>query len=69
MNCREAEETPGAVRQLMSRINIPAVLSDYGITAESFPVIIADARSPSMSKNPRNISDDDLAQILSRITS
>jgi len=58
------EDLPSAIKRFLEKINLPLDFRDYGISEADFPVIIAESRSSSMSKNPREISDEDLREIL-----
>lgn len=47
------------------RLGLPR-LSDYGVTLEDFPKIIANCRGNSMKTNPIVLSDDEVREILSK---
>ncbi len=58
------EDLPRAIKRFLERIGLPLNFREYGITEADFPGIIAESRSSSMSKNPREVSDEDLKEIL-----
>jgi len=63
-----AEEVPSALLELNGRLNIPPTLRDYGFTEAAIAEKVLPAcRTGSMAANPRDASDDDLAQILRKI--
>jgi len=62
-----AEEVVAKTRQLLNEIGIPGTFADYGISEADFPVIIAESRGHSMSKNPRDLRDEDLREILKNL--
>ena len=64
---RNVENLPSAVKKLLEKVNLPLDFKSYRITEADFPDIIAESRSNSMSKNPREVSDEDLREILKLI--
>jgi alcohol dehydrogenase class IV len=58
------EDLPYGIKRFLERIGLPLNFRPYGITKAHFSSIIADSRSSSMSKNPRQMSDEDLREIL-----
>jgi alcohol dehydrogenase class IV len=52
------------IEHLCNRLNIPKSLSETGVKRDQIPAIVRSSRGNSMSGNPREISDDDLATIL-----
>lgn len=58
------EDLPSAIKRFLEKINLSLDFKDYGISETDFPIIIAESRSSSMSKNPREVSDEDLREIL-----
>ncbi|MBA7709657.1 hypothetical protein ES703_118579 [subsurface metagenome] len=64
MGIRKVEDIPSAVKKLLEKVNLPFDFKSYRITEADFPDIIAESRSNSMSKNPREVSDEDLREIL-----
>jgi len=62
------EEGVGAVRDLLARLGLPMTLSDYGLAEADWSLILAESRSSSMQKNPREASDEDLTEILRRVS-
>lgn len=59
-----ADDAVDAIDQLLAAVNIPRNLSAVGVRAEQLPEIVKGSRGSSMSGNPRDISDDELQQIL-----
>lgn len=58
------EDLPYVIKRFLERIDLPLNFREYGITEAHFSSIIAESRSSSMSKNPRQVSDEDLREIL-----
>lgn len=58
------ENLPYAIKRFLEQIGLPLNFREYGITEAHFSSIIAESRSSSMSKNPRQVSDEDLRKIL-----
>ncbi len=48
-------------------IGIPRRLSEIGVQAEQIPTLVAQSRGNSMSGNPRDVSDDELTEILTKM--
>ncbi len=63
----KTENLPCIMKKFLQRIGIPLDFRDYEITETDFSTIIAESRSSSMSKNPRQASDEDLREILRRV--
>ncbi len=63
----KTENLPCIMKKFLQRIGIPLNFRDYEITETDFSTIIAESRSSSMSKNPRQVSDEDLREILRRV--
>jgi len=63
----KTENLPCIMKKFLQRIGIPLDFRDYEITETDFSTIIAESRSSSMSKNPRQVSDEDLRKILRRV--
>lgn len=63
----KTENLPCIMKKFLQRIGIPLDFRDYEITETDFSTIIAESRSSSMSKNPRQASDEDLKEILRRV--
>jgi len=59
-----AELAVETIRDISRRIGIPERLSEIGVTAEHIPDLVRSSRGNSMSGNPREISDGELAAIL-----
>jgi len=55
------------VEKLCDTVGAPRRLSDLGVTREKIPAIAASSRGSSMSGNPRELSDEELRQILEEI--
>ncbi len=63
----KTENLPCIMKKFLQRIGIPLDFRDYEITETDFSTIIAESRSSSMSKNPRQASNEDLREILRRV--
>ena len=55
------------IEKLCETVGVPRRLSDLGIAGEKIPAIVASSRGSSMSGNPRELSDEELTQILEEI--
>jgi len=55
------------IESLCDRVKVPRRLSDVGVTREQIPAIAASSRGSSMSGNPRELSDDELIQLLENL--
>ena len=55
------------VEKLCDTVGAPRRLSDLGVPGEKIPAIVASSRGSSMSGNPRQLSDDELRQLLEEI--
>jgi alcohol dehydrogenase class IV len=52
------------IEKLCDGVGVPRRLSQLGVTREHIPALVASSRGSSMSGNPRELSDDELRQIL-----
>jgi alcohol dehydrogenase class IV len=52
------------ITALLAELKIPRRLSEIGVKREQIPAIVRDSRGNSMSGNPRELSDEELSQIL-----
>jgi alcohol dehydrogenase class IV len=52
------------IDSLLDEMKIPRRLSQIGVKREQIPAIVRDSRGNSMSGNPRELSDEELTQIL-----
>ncbi|MBM4077920.1 MAG: iron-containing alcohol dehydrogenase, partial [Planctomycetes bacterium] len=48
-------------------LKIPSRLRDLGVERKQIPALVSGSRGNSMSGNPRDVSDDRLAQILEQM--
>jgi alcohol dehydrogenase class IV len=55
------------IESLCDRIGIARRLSQVGVRREQIPAIVRDSRGSSMSGNPRDLSDEELTEILEDI--
>lgn len=53
-----------SIETLCRRVGVPRKLSDVGVTRQQIPAIVASSRGASMSGNPRELSDEELSDIL-----
>ncbi|MGD9723103.1 MAG: iron-containing alcohol dehydrogenase [Pirellulales bacterium] len=59
-----ADALVGRIEQICHQVGVPRRLSALGVTAAQIPALVRDARGNSMSGNPRELTDDELAQII-----
>jgi alcohol dehydrogenase class IV len=52
------------IEKLCREVGIPQRLGQIGVRPEQIPDLVRDSRGSSMSGNPRELSDDELAEIL-----
>lgn len=52
------------IEALTQKVGVPRRLSALGVTADQLPAIVQGSRGNSMDGNPREVSDDELAQLL-----
>ncbi len=52
------------ITQLAHELGVPARLSDVGVTREMLPALVSGSRGNSMSGNPRELSDNELRDVL-----
>ncbi|PIY51208.1 MAG: hypothetical protein COZ06_05415 [Armatimonadetes bacterium CG_4_10_14_3_um_filter_66_18] len=62
-----AEDALTEIESLLTTVGLPASLRGWGLTEELFPLLIAESRGSSMSKNPCDPTDEDLRRILGRL--
>jgi len=55
------------IEGLSDQIGLPRRLSQVGVRREQIPELVVDSRGSSMSGNPRELSDEELTQILEEI--
>jgi alcohol dehydrogenase class IV len=61
---RYSSVTFSVIEYLCNRLNIPRSLSEIGITLDQVPALVKSSRGNSMSGNPRELTDDELTDIL-----
>ncbi len=52
------------IERICQTIGIPRRLSDVGVQSEQIPALVAQSRGNSMSGNPRDLSNEELAEIM-----
>lgn len=52
------------VEELCAAVSIPSRLSEIGVEREQIPALVTSSHGNSMSGNPRELSDDELTEIL-----
>ena len=52
------------ISAICDRVGVPRRLSQVGVTREQIPVIARDSRGSSMSGNPRELTNEELVEIL-----
>jgi len=55
------------IEALCDQVGVPRRLSQVGVSRRQIPQIAADSRGSSMSGNPRQLSDEELTQLLERL--
>lgn len=60
----KVEDLPSVIKKFLEKVNLPLDFKSYGVSQADFSSIIAECRSSSMGKNPRQLSDEDLREIL-----
>jgi len=63
-----ADAFVAAVADLCRQLEIPAGLAEFGLSEDHFPAIVANCRSGSMAANPRPMTDEDVTELLGRLT-
>jgi len=64
---KSGRDVPDAIRDLLQKINIPLDLRKWRIRKEDISSLVAGSRGGSMSKNPRELSDEELSSILEKV--
>lgn len=54
------------IEQLCRRIGIPSRLREIGVQPDQIPTLVSGSRGNSMNGNPRELSDEELTEILER---
>lgn len=52
------------LNDLRRRVDAPTALKDYGFTAEGIPVVVKQAMAKIPASNPRNVTEENLTQLL-----
>ena len=53
-----------AIESLCQQLAIPRRLSELGVTREQIPLLVRDSRGNSMSGNPRQLTDQEITDVL-----
>ena len=56
------------IKEILSQVGIKCNLSEWGIKKEDFPKLIKGAKGGSLNNNPRDTSDEDLIELLYKMT-
>jgi alcohol dehydrogenase class IV len=64
---KRAEDVPQAMKKLLEKVNIPPRLKEWKIEEEDIPALVKESRGSSMSKNPRDLTNEELSNILRRV--
>lgn len=67
LGVNKADDLPDRIKELLHKVNLPLDFKKWQIKIEDIPVLVRDSRSGSMSKNPKDLSEDDLACILKKL--
>ena len=67
MEVKRAEDVPGIIRELLKKVGISLSLQEWKIEKKDIPLLVAQSKGSSMSKNPRDLTDAELSQILESI--
>lgn len=62
--CTAVDALMEHIDSLLDRLKIPRCLSDVGVTEAMIPALVQGSHGNSLSGNPRDISDEELTQIL-----
>jgi len=65
---QSAEDLVGCLEDLLAETGLSADFKQWGISEADVPAIVADSRSSSMKKNPREARDEDLRALLAKLT-
>jgi alcohol dehydrogenase class IV len=63
-----AQRAVEKIKEILSEIGIKENLSEWGIKEEGFPQLIKGAKGGSLNNNPRDTSDEDLIELLYKMT-
>jgi alcohol dehydrogenase class IV len=63
-----AQRAVEKIKEILSAIGIKENLSEWRIKKEGFPQLIKGAKGGSLNNNPRDISDEDLVELLYKMT-
>ena len=63
-NAAAVDKLIARVDAICRNLQIPARLSEVGVTRQQLPVLVRDSRGNSMNGNPRALSDEELSRIL-----
>jgi len=63
-----AQRAVERIKEILSAIGIKENLSEWRIKKEGFPQLIKGAKGGSLNNNPRDISDEDLVELLYKMT-
>ncbi|MBN2473351.1 MAG: iron-containing alcohol dehydrogenase [Pirellulales bacterium] len=55
------------IEQLCDRVGVPRRLGEVGVKREQIPALVRDSRGSSMSGNPRELTDQELTQLLEEL--
>lgn len=57
----------GQIASLREKLGVPANFRQYGLKEADYPFIVKNCRSGSMKSNPREMSDEDVIQLLEKV--
>jgi len=63
----KGKDVPEAFRKLLKTLNLPSDFKEWRIKKEDIPELVKKSRSSSMSKNPKEPTDEDLVKILEKV--
>jgi len=63
-----AQKAVEKIKEVLSQAGIKCNLSEWGIKKEDFPQLIKGAKGGSLNNNPRDTSDEDLLELLYKMT-
>ncbi|MBC7189508.1 iron-containing alcohol dehydrogenase, partial [Candidatus Aerophobetes bacterium] len=61
------DNLPQMLKNLLIKIGLPLNFKNREIKEEDIPLLIEKSKGRSMSNNPRNLSDEELSQILRKV--
>lgn len=67
MEAGRAKDVPKAIRGLLNKVGIPPSLREWKIEKKDIPILVVQSKGSTMSKNPRDLTDAELTEILEKV--